>query len=475
MRRWIIAGTVLIILIAVFAILRPFEGQRGTNQKSEFQTVEASRGSLMATVGASGVVKSNQDLILTFQTSGTVEQVFVEAGSVVEKGDLLVSLEQTSLQSQIILARADLVASQNALEALSDTDQALANAELALAKAEDALEDVEYRRTVLQQGNRADGETIAATEANLVLAQREVDRAQQEYSKYSGRPVDDPARALARSNLAAARQQRDSIQRQLNWYLGYPTEIDQAIMDAEVQVARANLEQAQSEVERLSSGPDPDDVATAQARIAAAQATLQMAQVAAPFSGTITLVEVKSGDKVSPNQPAVHLFDLDPLFVQADISEVDINNVQIGQSVVLNFDAVLDKQYEGKVVEVGLMGTPVQGIVNFRVLVELINPDGAIHPGLTAAVNIVVSEIEDVLLVPNRAVRVENGNRVVYVSRSGVPELVIIELGASSDLFSEVIGGDLIEGDLIILNPSIEFEPGGGPGGGMGGGMFFGN
>jgi HlyD family secretion protein len=257
--------------------------------------------------------------------------------------------------------------------------------------------------------------------------------------------------------------------------LGYPTEIDQAIMDAEVQVARANLEQAQSDVERLSSGPDPDDVATAQARIAAAQATLQMAQVTAPFSGTITLVEVKSGDKVSPNQPAVHLFDLDPLFVQADISEVDINNVQIGQSVVLNFDAVLDKQYEGKVVEVGLTGTPVQGIVNFGVTVELINPDGAIRPGLTAAVNIVVSEIEDVLLVPNRAVRVEDGHRVVYVSRSGVPEAVIIELGASSDLFSEVVGGDLVEGDLIILNPSIEFEPGGGPGGGMGGGMFFGN
>lgn len=462
MRRWIIAGTALLILIAVFAIVRPFEGQRGSNQESEFQTVEASRGSLMATVGASGVVKSNQDLILAFQTSGTVEQVFVEAGSVVEKGDLLVSLEQTSLQPQIILAQADLVAAQNALEALYDTDQALASAELALPKAEDALEDAEYRRTVLQQGNRADGETIAATEANLVLAQSEVDKAQKEYSKYSGRPVDDPARALARSNLAAARQQRDSIQRQLNWYLGFPTENDQAIMDAEVQVARTNLEQAQAEVERLSSGPDPDDLATAQARIAAAQATLQMAQVTAPFSGTITFVEVKPGDKVSPNQPAVHLFDLSRLFVQVDISEVDINKLSVGQSAMLNFDAVLERQYEGEIVEVGLTGNSAQGIVNFRVTLELVNPDEAIHPGLTAAVNIVVSEIEDVLLVPNRAVRVRDGERVVYIERNGEVEVVLIELGASSDLFSEVKGGDLAEGDLIILNPPADFEPGGG-------------
>ena len=471
MRRWIIVGAGIIIVFVVFAIFRPFQGRAGTNQDTDFQTLEAVRGSLMGTVGASGVVKANQDVILTFQTTGTIEQVLVEVGSEVEKGDILVTLEQTSLQPQIILAEADLVAAQSALDALYDVDPALAQAELDLAQARDEFESAEYRRDVLQEGNRASGETIAATEANLVLAQSEVDRAQNEYSKYSGRPESDPARALARSNLAAARQNRDSVQRQLNWYLGYPSDIDQAILNAEVQVVLIILEEAQAEVDRLRSGPDPDELASAQARIAAARATLELARVTTPFSGTIILVEVKSGDRVSPNQPAIHLYDLEPLFVQADISEVDINKVEIGQSVVLNFDAVLDTPYEGKVVEVGLMGTPVQGIVNFRVLVELINPDGAIHPGLTAAVNIVVSEIEDVLLVPNRAVRVENGNRVVYVSRSGVPELVIIELGASSDLFSEVIGGDLIEGDLIILNPSSEFEPGGG----MRGGMFFGN
>jgi HlyD family secretion protein len=394
----------------------------------------------------------------------------VDLGSVVEKGDILVTLDQTSLSSQIILAQADLVAAKNALDALYDTDQALAQAELRLAQARDNYDAVVYRRDVQQQGNRANGETIAAAEANLVLAQSEVDRAQEEYSKYSGRPVDDPGRALARSNLAAARQNRDSIQRQLNWYLGYPTDIDQALLDAEVQVALTNLLEAEEEVAQLLSGPDSDDITSAQARVAAAEATLELAQITAPFAGTITQIEVKSGDKVASNLPAVHLFDLEALFVQADISEVDINKVQFGQPVILNFDAVLEKEYEGRVVDVGLTGTPVQGIVNFRVTVELINPDGAIHPGLTAAVNIVVSEIEDVLLVPNRAVRVEDGQRIIYVSRNGVAQPMPIELGASSDLFSEVIGGDLVEGDLIILNPPMDFGPGGGP---PGGGGFF--
>lgn len=470
MRRWIVIGAGVIIVFVLIAVFRPFQTRSSNNQGADFQTVEASRGSLMATVGASGTVSANQDAILTFQTSGTVEQVLVEVGSVVEKGDILVTLEETSLSAQIILAQVDLVAAKKALEALYDTDQALAQAELHLAQARDSYDAAVYRWDVQQQGNRASGETIAAAEANLVLAQSEVDRAQDEYSKYSGRPVDDPVRALARSNLAAARQKRDSIQRQLNWYLGYPSEIDQSLLDAEVQVALTNLNEAELEVAQLAAGPDPDDIASAQARVAAAEATLELAQVKAPFAGTITHIEVKSGDKVAPNQPAVQLFDLDTFFVQADISEVDINKVQFGQLVILNFDAVLEKPYEGRVVEVGLTGTPVQGIVNFRVTVELVDPDGAIRPGLTAAVNIVVSEIEDVLLVPNRAVRVEDGQRVVYVSRSGVPESIPIELGASSDLFSEVIGGDLAEGDLIILNPPMNFDPGGGPP--RGGGFF---
>lgn len=471
MRRWIIIGAGVIIAIVIIAIFRPFQNRAGADLDQEFQTVVASRGSLMATVGASGTVSANQDAILTFNTSGTVDQVFVEIGSVVEKGDLLVTLEETSLSSQIILAQVDLVAAQNALDALYDTAQRLAQAELLLAQARDDYDAAVYKRDVQQQGNRASGETIAAAEANLVLANSEVDRAQDEYDRYSGRPIDDPVRALARSNLAAARQKRDSIQRQLNWYLGFPSDIDQAILDAEVDLALSTLNEAQAEVEQLQSGPDPDDISSAEARIAAAEATLELAQIKAPFAGTITNIEVKPGDKVSPGQSAIHLFDLVPLYIHADISEVDINKIEVGQLVVLNFDAVLDRQYEGVVDQVGLIGTPMQGIVNFRVTIELINPDEMIRPGLTAAVNIVVSEIDDVLLVPNRAVRVEEGQRVIYINRNGVPEAIPIELGASSEVFSEVAGGDLEEGDLIILNPPMEFDPGGGP---PGGGGFFG-
>ena len=99
------------------------------------------------------------------------------------------------------------------------------------------------------------------------------------------------------------------------------------------------------------------------------------------------------------------------------VSEVDINNVTIGQPVSLTFDAILGKEYHGEVIEVTQAGTVDAGVVNFTVTVELTDADAMVKPGMTAAVNIVVEETKDVLLVQNRAVRLVDNLRVVYVLR----------------------------------------------------------
>ena len=72
---------------------------------------------------------------------------------------------------------------------------------------------------------------------------------------------------------------------------------------------------------------------------------------------------------------------------------------------------------------------------------------------MTAAVNVVIEEQKDVLLIPNRAVRLVDGERVVYVLVDGQPVQVKIKLGTSSDTMSVLVGGDIKEGDQIILNP----------------------
>ncbi|MDO9348255.1 MAG: efflux RND transporter periplasmic adaptor subunit, partial [Anaerolineales bacterium] len=244
---------------------------------------------------------------------------------------------------------------------------------------------------------------------------------------------------------------------------------------ASLALTQAQLEDAQREWDRLKDGPAAADVEAARAKVAAIQATLNMTRLTAPVAGTVSVVNVMTGDQVKAGANGFRLDNLSRLLADVQVSEVDINSVKVGQPVVITFDAIFGQEYHGKVTQVAQVGDVAQGAVNFTVTVEISDADAQVKPGMTAAVTVVVNALKDVLLVPNRAVRLVDGQRVVYVLRNGQPQEVKITLGANSDAMSEVVGGDLKEGDLIILNPPATFLPphdgGGGPfGGGMGGG-----
>jgi len=106
------------------------------------------------------------------------------------------------------------------------------------------------------------------------------------------------------------------------------------------------------------------------------------------------------GDQVSPATSAFRLDDLSKLKVDVQVSEVDINTVQVGQLVTLTFDGVAGKTYHGKVEEADQVGNAVQGAVNFTVTVVLTDPDASVKPGMTATVSIIVKQLSNVLLVP---------------------------------------------------------------------------
>ncbi|MBN1264056.1 MAG: efflux RND transporter periplasmic adaptor subunit [Anaerolineales bacterium] len=467
MKRWKWIAIILVVLVGGFFAIRQVRSANVNGQAAQYETVIAEKGALTAIVGATGVVEADQSADLVFETDGTVESVLVELGTVVEKDQILAVLVESSLSSQIILAQADLIDAQRALDNLMVTGLSRAQAQEALAQAMDALDRAEYSWQVQQKGYRANGEVIARAEANLVLAQNQVDRAQHEYSRVSNLPDDNSQRALARANLADARLNRDSILRSLNWYNGEPDEIEQALLDASVALSEAQLNQAEREFERWQDGVPEEEIIRIQAQIAAAQSLLDMTVVKAPFAGTITRVSVAQGDLASIGSPAFRVSDLEHQVIQVEISEVDINSIEVGQPVQLDFDAVLEKTYQGEVIEVGMEGVETQGVINFLVKVETLDTDERIRPGLTAAVNIIVNQLDNVLLVPNRAVRVVDGERVITILKDGILEQVPVILGASADQYSEVAGGELQVGDIIVLNPPTSFGPNhGGPFGG---------
>lgn len=442
-------------------------------QIQDLQTVEVEVGSLVATVGATGTVRAHQTANLVWQVSGTVEEVEVALGDRVRTGRILATLEQISLPQNVILAQAELVSAQDALDDLYEAyeDLGLAQAQKTLADARDDERDAELNLNWLKYP--ASKKEIEAAYARLVLADRNLDRAKTVYNHYKKKSEKNTDRAQATVALDAAQDAYDAALRGYNSATGGASEVHIAQGEANLLVAQQKALEAEKEYKRLLEGPNAEDIAAAEARIAAAQATMKLSWIEAPFTGTVTMAKPMHGDTVTAGMSAFRLDDLSSLLVDVEISEVDINRVEVGQEVVLTFDAILAQEYHGKVVEVSPVGVEQQGIVNFNVTVELEDHDAQVKPGMTAAVNIVVTQLENVLIVPNRAVRVMEGKRVVYILSGGQLEMIEIELGDSSDFYSEVADGDLEAGDVIVLNPPLDFFQmgNGGPPGGMGGGM----
>jgi HlyD family secretion protein len=312
------------------------------------------------------------------------------------------------VSQNIILAQADLVNAQKNLADLLASDTVRVQAQIALRKAQEAYDKaVEYREEL------EDGMLVTI-------------RGQKEY-------IEADEETIAKA-------------------------------DEQVALTGAQLEDAQRAYDRVKDGPNPEDIAAAQARVNAAQATLNLARIITPFDGTITDARPLTGDQVTTGTMGFRVDDLSSLLVDVEISEVDVNSVAVGQPVSLTFDAILGKEYHGEVTQVSQAGVIAQGVVNFTVTVKIIDADEFVKPGMTAAVTITIQELKDQVLIPNRAVRLIDGKRVVYILRNGLPEKVEVRLGSSSDTHSVLLGGEVNVGDEIILNPPAEFQ--GGPGGG---------
>ncbi len=427
--------------------------------QTNYQTVTATRGDLTAIVGATGTVRANQTAALSWQTTGRIAAITVKIGDQVSAGQEMASLDPASLPQAIILAQSDLVAAQRNLDSLKNSTVAQANAQLALAQAQKAVTDAQHDRDLLNFSRAQNGNADAAWAA-YYIAVDSYNKALDSYNKLQNLDVSDPARAKAQQYLVSAQQAMQQKQAIVNWYTSVPSANDIAQADAKLAIAKANLADAQREWDRLKNGPDPQDITAAEARLEAIQATLELPSLAAPIAGTVTDIQSMTGDEVAPGTVSFRIDDLSRLLVDVQVTEVDINRVKAGQPVTLSFDAIPDKDFNGKVSAVARVGEATGGAVNFNVTIELTDGSQDVRPGMTAAVNIVVDQLTDVLLVENRAVRLSSGQRIVYVLRNGALVSVPITIGAISDTTSEVIGGDLQEGDQVVLNPPVEFNTG---------------
>ncbi|MGH2582684.1 MAG: efflux RND transporter periplasmic adaptor subunit [Anaerolineales bacterium] len=459
------AGVGLVVLLVAFGAYRFVSGRQARFQTAgSYQTAMVEIGTLVETIAATGGVEAGQASILNWQTSGIVETVYVSEGEEVERGDVLAELQLNSVPASVIGAQSELLEAQQALEDFyaSYEGVALAEAQKAVADAQDAYETALYTYNSLL--SPADDLDIEDAYVDVMFAREKLDQALKEYERYANRARENENRARAVKALADAQSVYDVAARQYNALAGTAAETQLAVAAAELAVAQEIFNAAQGEYERLLAGPTEAEIAAAKAQVAAAEANLSQRLIVAPFDGVVTLVHPQVGDYIEAEEAAFELQKPATFFVQIQVNELDINQVRVGQPARVILDAVPDAVYEAEVAKVGSIGDSSSGVVTYTVVVEILEPDEQMKTGMTAVVEIETSTGKEALLIPNQAVRLEDGRQLVYLLGSdGSLIPVEVELGASSSTHSEMVTGSIQPGDRIVLNPPTD-EPTG-PGG----------
>ncbi len=370
----------------------------------EVDTVEAVSEPLepfIPVVSATGIVVPAEWATLSIPNGGVVEEIYVEEGSTLQKDDLILELQGAeALIAALEAARLEQISAQQALDDLvENADIAAAQALKAVASAMEVLDDAEYDRTVLQEGNRASLETIRSAQAAVTIAENRMDSAKDRYDAAPGDRDEDTLKASTYQAYAAAKQAYDAAVRSYNWYTGAPDEIDQANLDADVALAEAQMANAEREYAKVKDGPDAEAVALAEARLASAKAQFTAAQDAvdeitlnAPFDGTVSEIYPNPNEWVAPGQPLALIADLNSLQVETtDLSEIDAAQVVVGDRAIVTFDALPDVTSTGTVVYISPKAAEGAG-VNFKVVIVLDEIPADVRWGMTAFVDIEIEE-----------------------------------------------------------------------------------
>jgi len=283
--------------------------------------------------------------------------------------------------------------------------------------------------------------------------------------------------------------------------------IDPAVFQAQVAQARANLSNAKANLEKAAatevdakrtwdryvslfgrnlvakSQMDTSETAylTAHASTVAAKslvdqsaAALSVAEtnlfytkIVSPVDGVVISRNVDIGQTVAASFQTPTLFviaaDLTKMQIDTTVDEADISVVQAGQQAEFTIDAYPEETFRGVVTQVRNAAVTVQNVVTYDVVVAVDNRDLKLKPGMTADVSIITSVVKDVLRIPDAALRFKPavqgrpapapGSRgpAVWIEENGQPVRVPVKIGMSDGSFTELVSGDLKEGQPVII------------------------
>ncbi len=416
MPRRVLVATMVISIIFGLAL-------SGCGQSPSTPTVTpSSPGSgsdLVQLVSAEALVLPYKQADLSFKVGGRLLELLVSEGDTVTAGQELGRLDTRDLQLAVDRAEAALESTQAQL------DKANAGArseEVTLAEADVTIAEgnLASAQATLSSAQAALNKALAGpTDIEIQIAEKQVELAKNQlWGAQSQRDVigsqvkSFPPRAsdveyqAAQSQVSQAEAQVAIAELQLEQVKAGARAEDIAAAraqvaqaDAGVDIAEAQLEQAEAQLDMLKAGSRAEDIAVLAASVSQAEVGLQEAQnalqdavLSAPFDGVIGAVLFEEGEFVTPQMPVVLVGDLSRLRVETiDLSEADVNRVQIGQEATVIVDALDGQAIKGRVARIASVATERRGDRVYAVTIDLdVGPESGLRWGMSAFVEIEV-------------------------------------------------------------------------------------
>lgn len=367
----------------------------------QYMSARVERGNLRNTVTATGALQAVTTVQVGSQASGTISALYADFNSVVKKGQVVAQLDPSTAKAQVDQARANLQQAQ----------ASLANARAAVVSSRAGVSDAQARGLAARstvQNNRAG---VSGAQANVAVLKAQQDDAvsllkQQESLLKAGviaqRDYDVAVTAYktaeARYNQAVSQLDQAKLAEQSASSAGI------AQSQAAVEQSQAQVQQSQAQVQQAAA-----QVQQAQAALSVAEVNLSHTTITSPIDGVVVSRDVNVGQTVAASLSAPTLFtianDLTQMQVIANIDQADIGLVEQAKSVKFTVDAFPGKDFDGKIAEMRLNPVNVQNVVTYNVVINVDNPEQKLKPGMTANLTITIDERNDVLKVPNSALR----------------------------------------------------------------------
>lgn len=481
-----------------------YNNLNAASAQTRYVLAAAGKGTVVASVSGTGQVSASNQVDLKAKVSGDVVKVNVQQGEEVKAGTLVVQLDDTIAQKAVRDAEVNLQSAQLALEklempadklsliqaqnALSQAKEAQQAAGIALNKsysdAFNAISNVVLGESSLMtflstiSSNQADPNFSYTAISNLYI---------QNLNDYQSANLNSDQSTLdalldETYNTVQAISNGIKITNNSTYSTAASTYLSSLVaVKTEIQSAKSGVSDAAQSVaekteslNKLQAGALPIDIQSQQLVIQQKQNALKDAKdqlanyyITAPFDGFVATLNVNKGDSIASIQSYGAIATLISKGRIADVSlnEVDAAKVKVGQEATLTFDAFPDLTIAGKVVQVDAIGTVTQGVVDYGVEISFDSQDNRIKPGMSVSAQIVTDVHQDVIAVPNSAVKSQGSSYYVEVlpgvsntaanlSSQGIvsqtaPQVQAVEIGLQSGSMTEITGG-LSESEMVV-------------------------